>query len=75
MSRVEVVAQAILFFIVGYETTATTISFLMYNLAMNPDCQDKLYEEINTVLGDKVIHTFVCILYICIYIIMISGFN
>ena len=55
LSKDEVVAQSILFFLAGYDTTATSISFLMYNLAVYPEIQEKLYEEIMTVAGDKVI--------------------
>ena len=43
-----------MFFIAGYETTALTISYLMYLLAINPDIQEDLYREIITVAGDKV---------------------
>ena len=43
-----------MFFIAGYETTALTISYLMYLLAINPDIQEDLYREIITVTGDKV---------------------
>ncbi|GFR31809.1 cytochrome P450 3A8 [Trichonephila clavata] len=42
----ELVAQCIMFFIAGYETTAFTLSFATYMLALHPDIQDKLYEEI-----------------------------
>lgn len=55
LSKDEVVAQSILFFLAGYDTTATSISFLMYNLALYPEIQEKLYEEIMNVAGDKVI--------------------
>ena len=51
----EVVAQGLLFFIAGYETTATSIAFLLYNLAMNPGIQEKLHEEIINVAGDQVL--------------------
>ena len=49
----ELVSQAILFFVAGYDTTAATIGFLAYHLAVNPDKQDKLWEEIERVVGDK----------------------
>ncbi len=55
LTKEEVLAQAILFFLAGYDTTATTIAFCIYNLTVNPEYQDKLYEEIERVVGDKVL--------------------
>ena len=49
ITRQEILSQAVLFFAAGYNTTATTISFLAYNLALNPDKQDKLIAEIHQV--------------------------
>ncbi|KAK3090780.1 hypothetical protein FSP39_014559 [Pinctada imbricata] len=48
----EVVANTFIFFVAGYDTTANTLSFLAYNLAMNPECQDKCIEEVDRVLGE-----------------------
>ena len=45
----EIVAQAWVFFLAGYETTATTLSFCTYELALNQDIQEKLYQEIESV--------------------------
>lgn len=45
----ELVAQAFLFFAAGFETTATFLSFMMYELAVSPDIQDRLYEEISDI--------------------------
>ncbi|CAG2168055.1 unnamed protein product [Oppiella nova] len=42
----EILAQCLLFFIAGYETISTTLSFCTYELAINPGLQDRLYEEI-----------------------------
>jgi len=42
----DIIANAILFFLAGYETTASMLSFLFYSLAINPECQQKLYEEV-----------------------------
>ena len=38
----------------AYDTTATTITFLLYNLALHPEIQQKVYEEILTVVRDEV---------------------
>ena len=46
MTKDEVLAQGIQFFIAGYETTATTIAFLLYNLALYPEIQGKVNDEI-----------------------------
>ena len=58
MSDVELISQCILFFFAGYETTATTLSLAAYNIACNPDVQQKLYEEAKTVFHSKVIIAF-----------------
>ena len=50
----EILANALVFFVAGYDTTATSLSFFMYNMALNPESQDKLVEEINNVVGEKV---------------------
>ncbi|XP_022836637.1 cytochrome P450 9e2-like, partial [Spodoptera litura] len=42
----DLVAQAVLFFIAGFETVSSGMSFLLYELAMNPDVQDRLAQEI-----------------------------
>lgn len=54
MSDLELVAQSIIFIFAGYETTSTTLSFLMYILATHPDIQQKVQEEIDATLPNKV---------------------
>ncbi|KIN09100.1 hypothetical protein OIDMADRAFT_37983 [Oidiodendron maius Zn] len=39
----------------GYETTASTLSFIYYHLCDNPDKLTRLQREVDEVLGDKVI--------------------
>lgn len=45
-------AQAISFFLDGYETSSKALSFALHELAMNPDLQDKLREELKAGLDD-----------------------
>nr|ABC96862.1 CYP6B3v3a variant [Papilio polyxenes]ABC96863.1 CYP6B3v3b variant [Papilio polyxenes]ABC96864.1 CYP6B3v3c variant [Papilio polyxenes] len=44
-------AQMFIFYAAGYETSATTMTYLFYELAKNPDIQDKLIAEIDEVLS------------------------
>lgn len=39
-------ANTFIFFIAGFETTASTISYCLYELAMNPEIQNKLRNKI-----------------------------
>ncbi|XP_039706834.1 cytochrome P450 3A12-like [Pteropus medius] len=58
MSDLDLVAQSIIFIFGGYETTSTTLSFLMYILATHPDIQQKVQEEIDATLPNKVHPTY-----------------
>ncbi|GAB0094367.1 hypothetical protein DMENIID0001_096570 [Sergentomyia squamirostris] len=46
----EIAAQAHVFFLAGFETTSTLMSFCLYLLAKNPVAQQKLQSEIDQVL-------------------------
>lgn len=42
-------AQSWVFFIAGFETSSSTLSFCLYELARNPDVQKKVQQEIDQV--------------------------
>lgn len=42
----ELIAQCFLFFFAGFETASTVLSFAAYEMVVNPDVQQRLYEEI-----------------------------
>ncbi|XP_025088068.1 uncharacterized protein LOC112560422 [Pomacea canaliculata] len=52
LSRTEVIAQAFVFFVAGYDTTSTALQFLAYNLACCPEAQEKVVQEIKNQIGD-----------------------
>lgn len=54
MSDMEIMTQSIMFIFAGYETTSSSLSFLMYHLATHPDIQQKLQEEIDATFPNKV---------------------
>ena len=46
----EILGQSLLFFLAAYDTTSTTMSFLIHNLSKHEGLQEKLYEEIQDVM-------------------------
>ncbi|NP_001164739.1 cytochrome P450 3A6 [Oryctolagus cuniculus] len=58
LDDIEVVAQSIIILFAGYETTSSTLSFIMHLLATHPDVQQKLQEEIDTLLPNKELATY-----------------
>uniref|UniRef100_A0A8C4PXD5 Cytochrome P450 n=1 Tax=Eptatretus burgeri TaxID=7764 RepID=A0A8C4PXD5_EPTBU len=49
----EIQAQAMIFILAGTETTANTLSYVAYNLAVHPDIQRKLQAEIDEAFPKK----------------------
>ncbi|XP_055679451.1 probable cytochrome P450 9f2 [Lutzomyia longipalpis] len=45
----EILAQCFLFLLAGFETSSSVLSFTAYEIAVNPDVQDRLFEEIKAV--------------------------
>lgn len=52
LSTDEIIASSVLFFIAGYETTASLLQFSGYELAVNPEIQERMFKEIQDTLGD-----------------------
>lgn len=50
MSENDIIAQCFIFFIGGFETSSTTMTFAMLELAQNQEIQEKLRKEIKKVL-------------------------
>ena len=46
--------QIFVFLAAGYETTATTLAYMSYYLALYPDIQSKLQDEIDEYFPDLV---------------------
>ena len=51
-------ATATVFLLAGYNTTSTALAFTTYSLAVYPDIQEKLQEEIDHHFHDKVVSNF-----------------
>jgi len=46
ISRTELLGNSILMLLAGYDTTSNAMQFLVYNLAVYPECQETLREQI-----------------------------
>ena len=47
--EVDIVATALVLLVAGYDTTGTTLAYALYELAKNPEIQDRLQSEIDEV--------------------------
>lgn len=47
MTEDEIVGQAFIFLLAGYETSSNTLAFVCYLLAIHPDCQSTLQREVD----------------------------
>ncbi|KAH9394069.1 Cytochrome P450 3A4 [Tyrophagus putrescentiae] len=51
LNDLEIIAQCMIFFVAGFETTATTITNIIYELALNPEIQERLKTELESSLA------------------------
>lgn len=54
LSDHEILSQAMIFLFAGYETSSSSLTFLAYNLATNPDTMKRLQQEIDSTFPNKV---------------------
>ena len=54
LTDAEIVSQSMTFILAGYETTSNALAYTTYCLAVNPDKQEKLLEEIDQTIKDGV---------------------
>lgn len=50
INEVELAGYALTLFVEGYETSSSVLGFAIYEMARNPDIQERLHEEITDVL-------------------------
>lgn len=56
ISEDEIVGQAFVFLVAGYETSSNTLAFACYLLAINPECQRELHKEVDHFFTRHVSH-------------------
>lgn len=58
LSVMEVATQTFLFFIAGFEGVSNLLCFLSYELAVNPDVQKRLIEEVDENCSDGILPSY-----------------
>jgi len=55
LSKKQLETNTFLFFIAGHETTASALNWAFYLLAKHPDIQERVRDEVDKVLGGKIV--------------------
>lgn len=55
LTNKEIISNALTMMSAGTDTTGNALIYICYHLAMYPDCQNKLFEEINKALEKTVV--------------------
>ncbi|GBP56873.1 Cytochrome P450 6B7 [Eumeta japonica] len=50
MNDIIITAQAMVFYVAGFETSSATMSFLIHEICQHQDIQERIYEEVNNVI-------------------------
>jgi cytochrome P450 len=53
ITREDLKAQLLAFVFAGYDTTAHTLSFMLYEIAVDEELQTQLFEEVKTAIQDR----------------------
>ena len=66
MTDEEILENSFGFLFAGHETTAITLSFASYELALHPEVQEKLQSEIDAYFEDKPVSCPACVTMMCV---------
>lgn len=50
LTDTDIIAQALVFFLAGFDTVSRSISFIMHEIAVNPNVQERLLQEVDETL-------------------------
>lgn len=67
----EIISHSIVFLLAGYETTANALTYTSYLLALHPDVQHKLQEEIDEYFRNNPVCWLIVPHY---FVLFLSGF-
>ena len=63
LSDEQIVSHSVTFLLAGYETTANTLAYTAYLLALNPHIQERLQQEIDSYFENNTVSTHLLYFY------------